>query len=256
MKHLTSVAVLVLFAVPCIAGDSLPVLHQDDVILFQGDSITDGGRQREGSDYNHIMGQDYAYIIAAQLGALYPGRNLTFINRGIDGSSVIDLAGRWQRETLDLKPNVLSILIGVNDTLFRDPKTENVEQFEQVYDKLLADTLAVLPNVKIVLCEPFLLPVGNDHGWPNLKDKNIFAAKMIQIKKHQEVVAKLAKKYHLPEVLFQKAFDYACQKAPAQHWSWDGVHPTYAGHGLMVQEWLKTVGTFWPDVSKPLHGKS
>jgi len=247
MKNLAALAFVVVLAVPAIAGGSLPVFHQDDVILFQGDSITDGGRQREGSDYNHIMGQDYGYIIAAQLGALYPGRNLTFINRGISGNSVVDLAGRWPGDTLAFKPNFLSILIGVNDTVFRDPKSETIEQYEQVYDKLLADTLAALPSIKIVLCEPFLLPVGNGHGWPNLKDINIFAAEMAEIKKHQAVVARLAHKYNLPEVLFQKAFDDACLKAPAEHWSWDGVHPTYAGHGLMVQEWLKTVAAFWPN---------
>jgi len=246
MKYLNSLAFAAFLTIPAVAGDAVAVLHKDDVILFQGDSITDGGRQREGNDYNHTMGQDYGYILAAQLGALYPERNLTFINRGISGNSVIDLAARWQRDTLDLKPNFLSILVGVNDTLFRDPKNESIEQFEQVYDKLLADTLAALPNIRIVLCQPFLLPAGNPHGWPNLKDKTIFAAKMIELKKHQEVVTKLAHKYNLPQVPMQTAFDDACRKAPAEHWSWDGVHPTYAGHGLMAVEWLKTVNAFWP----------
>jgi len=205
------------------------------VILFQGDSITDGGRQRTGSDYNHIMGQDYGYLIAAQIGAEYPERNLTFINRGISGNRVTDLAARWQKDTLDLKPNLLSILIGVNDTTSH----ESVDVYEQTYDKLLADTLAALPNVKIILGEPFLLPVG--------KHKDTYAAELTEVKSRQEVVAKLADKYHLPIIHFQKAFDDACLKAPAEHWSWDGVHPTYAGHGLMAQEWLRTASTFWPN---------
>jgi len=256
MKYLKSFAIVIFLAVPALADDSLSVFHKDDVIVFQGDSITEGGRQREGNDYNHTMGQDYAYIIAAQLGALYPERNLTFINRGISGNRVNDLAGRWQRDTLDLKPNFLSILVGVNDTLIHDSKTETVGQYERVYEQLITNTLAALPHVKIVLCEPFLLSVANPHGWPDFKDKKIYDAQMIEIKKHQEVVAKLAEKYHLPEVHFQKAFDDACQKAPAEHWCWDGVHPTYAGHGLMVQEWLKTVNAFWSDASKPLPGKS
>jgi lysophospholipase L1-like esterase len=221
------------------SADSLPIFHLNDVILFQGDSITDGGRARTGNDYNHTMGQDYCYIIAAQLGALYPERNLNFINRGISGNTVNDLAARWQSDTLDLKPNILSILVGVNDTLIGEPKGETIEQYEQVYDKLLADTLAALPGVKIVLCQPFLLPVGGH--------KNTYESESAEIKKHQEVVARLADKYHFPEVLFQQAFNDACQKAPAEHWSWDGVHPTYAGHGLMVQEWLKTVNAFWPN---------
>jgi lysophospholipase L1-like esterase len=221
-------------------------LKTNDVILFQGDSITDGGRQKGGADYNHIMGQCYAYIIAADLGAQLPERNLTFINRGIDGNSVVDLAQRWQKDTLDIKPNMLSIAIGVNDTVFRKPADESVEQFEAIYDKLLGDTLAALPKIKIVLCEPFLLPVGNTHNWPQLNDPNTFKAEMTELKKHQDVVAKLAQKYNLPEVMLQKAFDDACKKAPPEHWSWDGVHPTYAGHGLMVQEWKRAVDNAWP----------
>lgn len=239
MKKLSTIFSLILLAVPCFADDAMPVFHQNDVVLFQGDSITDGGRQRTGNDYNHTMGQDYGYIISAQIGAQFPERNLTFINRGISGNTVTDLAGRWQSDTLDLKPNFLSILVGVNDTVIGEPKGETVEQYEQVYDKLLADTLAALPQVKIVLGQPFLLPVG--------KHKATYDAEMVEIKKHQDVVARLAAKYHLPEVLYQQAYNDACQKAPAEHWSWDGVHPTYAGHGLMVREWLQTVNAFWPN---------
>jgi lysophospholipase L1-like esterase len=219
----------------CEGGDDLPALHTGDIVLFQGDSITDGGRQRTGSDYNHIMGQSYAYILAAMIGALHPGRNLTFINRGIGGNRVSDLAARWQADTLNLKPNVLSILVGINDTLSGN---ESPEQYQQVYDKLLADTVTALPNTKIVLGEPFLLPVGNH--------KAHYTAELAELKKRQEVVATLAQKYHLPLVRYQEAFDEACRKAPPEHWSWDGVHPQYAGHGLMVLEWLKTVKQFWP----------
>jgi lysophospholipase L1-like esterase len=218
------------------AAEPFPVLHTNDVILFQGDSITDGGRQRKGSDYNHIMGQCYPYIIAATIGAQLPERNLTFINRGNSGNTVVDLAARWQADTLALKPQLLSILIGVNDTL--SSKGETVEVFEQTYDKLLADTIAALPGVKIVLGEPFLMPVG--------KYTENYAAQLAEVKKRADVVAKLAAKYNLPLVRYQQALDDACRKAPAIHWSWDGVHPTYAGHGLMTQQWLDTVNKFWP----------
>jgi hypothetical protein len=84
MKSIASTLfALAAFAASVFATDNLPVLHKDDVVLFQGDSITDGGRQRTGNDYNHTMGQCYACIISAQIGALYPERNLTFINRGL-----------------------------------------------------------------------------------------------------------------------------------------------------------------------------
>jgi lysophospholipase L1-like esterase len=236
MKKLATLSAIVLFAIPVLADDSMPVFHKDDIILFQGDSITDGGRQREGSDFNHIMGQDYGYIIAAQIGSQFPERNITFINRGDSGNKVTDLARRWQNDTLNLKPNLLSILVGINDTLFGGG---SIEDYETTYDKLLSDTLAALPNVKIVLGEPFLLPVG--------KYKDNYDVQLAEVQKRQLVVAKLADKYHLPIIHYQKAFDDACLHTPADHWSWDGVHPTYAGHGLMVREWLRTVNAFWPN---------
>ena len=225
-------------AVSVIAQSPFPFFHSNDVVLFQGDSITDGGRWRTGNDNNHIMGQDYAYILAAQIGAQSPERNLTFLNRGIGGEQVRDLAARWQTDTIDLKPNLISILVGINDTLMAGDKAETVEQYEATYDALLAKTIAALPATKIVLGEPFLLPAGHY--------KDIYATQLIEVKKRQAVVAKLAVKYHLPLIEYQQVFDQACRRAPPEDWSWDGVHPTYAGHWLMAQEWLKTVAAFWP----------
>ncbi|MDP9051776.1 MAG: SGNH/GDSL hydrolase family protein, partial [Acidobacteriota bacterium] len=219
------------------AQQPLPFLQPHAVILFQGDSITDGGRQRTGSDYNHIMGQDYAYLLAAQIGAQSPERDLVFINRGISGNRVPDLEARWQDDTIALHPQLLSILIGVNDLLAVGERAVTLEQYEAGYDKLLAETIAALPETKIVLAQPFLLPVG--------KQKADYAANMAEMRKRQAVVDRLGAKYHLPVVHYQQAFDVACAKASPEHWSWDGVHPTYAGHGLMAAEWLKTVNAFW-----------
>jgi lysophospholipase L1-like esterase len=239
MKKVGLSAALYLLSTSAFAQQPLPTFHPNDIIVFQGDSITDGGRQRTGNDFNHIMGQDYAYILAAQIGLEYPDRNLTFVNRGIGGEQVRDLAARWQTDTLDLKPSLLSILVGINDTLIKGDKSETLEQYEATYDALLAKTIAALPATRIVLGEPFILPVG--------KYKDNYAAQLAEVKKRQEVVAKLAAKYHLPLIHYQQTFDEACKKAPADHWSWDGVHPTYAGHALMAQEWLKTISAFWPN---------
>ena len=215
----------------------LPFLQAHDVVLFQGDSITDGGRQRTGSDYNHIMGQDYAYLLAARIGAESPERELVFLNRGISGDRLPDLAARWRADTIALHPQLLSILVGINDLMATGDRAVTAEQFEAGYDKLLAETIAALPTTKIVLGEPFLLPVG--------KQKADFAANIAEMKKRQAAIDRLGQKYHLPVVHYQQAMDAACAKAPPEHWSWDGVHPTYAGHGLMAQEWLKTVDAFW-----------
>lgn len=216
-------------------SSAMPVFHPHDVVLFQGDSITDGGRWRTGQDFNHIMGQDYAYILAAQLGEEFPERDVTFLNRGISGNRVSDLAARWQADTLALKPNMVSILVGVNDFILPG---ESVEQYERAYDQLIGETLAALPGVKIVLGEPFLLPVG--------QHRDSYAADMATVGKLQEAVARLAAKYHLPEVMYQDAMNTACKRAPADRWSWDGVHPTYAGHAVLAKAWLETVNGFWP----------
>jgi lysophospholipase L1-like esterase len=220
------------------AQPSAPFLHRNDVVLFQGDSITDGGRWRTGDDLNHIMGQDYAYLLAAKLGAEHPDLHLTFLNRGISGDRITTLSARWQADTLALKPNVLSILVGINDTLSNQASGESTAQYEQGYDQLLSNTLAALHGIKIVLGEPFLLPVG--------KHRATYASELAELNKRQAVVEKLAAKYHLPIVRYQRAFDAACRDAPPEYWSWDGVHPTYAGHWLMMQTWLAATDAFWP----------
>lgn len=222
-----------LSAAPSSMDSAFPVLRPKNTVVFFGDSITDGGRARKGRDYNHTMGQGYAFILAAMLGDQFAERDLTFINRGISGDTVPDLQARWKVDVIDLKPDVLSILVGVNDTFFPKGAGETVEQYEQGYDKLLGDTLAALPGVKIVLGQPFLLPVG--------KFKDNYATSFAKLKEHQAVVDRLAAKYHLPVIRYQEAFDAACRRAPADHWLWDGVHPHYAGHDLMAREWMKTV---------------
>jgi len=216
------------------APDAISIFKKDARILFQGDSITDGNRGRN-ADPNHILGHGYQFIIAAKYGALYADRNLTFQNKGISGNKVTDLEKRWKTDTLDLKPDVLSILIGVNDTGANLP----FDQYEQIYDTLLSDVKAANPDVKLVLCEPFTLAVGGVKGKWETWSANI--------KTRREIVAKLAQKHHAALVCFQKAFDDACQKAPAEHWIWDGVHPTYAGHQLMADEWVRAVKAFWPE---------
>jgi len=103
------------------------------------------------------------------------------------------------------------------------------------YDSLLARTIAALPNTRIILGEPFLLPAG--------KFKDGYPAKIAELKKRQEVVARLAAKYNPPLIRYQQLFDEALKRAPAEFWCWNGVHPHYAGHGLMAEEWIKTVAT-------------
>jgi len=205
------------------------------VILFQGDSITDGNRGRN-ADLNHIMGHGYAFSIAGRLGADFPEKKMIFYNRGISGNKVNDLAKRWQTDTLDLKPDVLSILVGINDAasvVFQREPVISVEKYEELYQSLLDQTLLKFPNVLFVLCEPFILKVG--------KVKDNWDSFSADIEKRQAIVRKLSLKYNAVYVGFQDVFNKACEKAPAVYWMWDGVHPTVPGHELMAREWMKQV---------------
>ncbi len=206
------------------------------VILFQGDSITDGNRGRN-DDPNHIMGHGYVFGIASRLGADYPEKRLEFYNRGISGNKVDDLANRWQNDTLDLKPDMLSILIGVNDTgsvVYQRKPIITVEKYEEVYRSLLEMTWKEFPQILFVLGEPFILPVGGvKENW------DAFHSDII---KRQFVVRSLAQEFDAVFVGFQEMFNRACKKAPADYWIWDGVHPRVAGHELMAREWIKQVG--------------
>jgi len=214
------------------AAEPIPAFTPGARILFQGDSITDGNRGRN-TDPNHILGHGYAFIIAARQGAAFPAAKLHFINRGVSGNTVLDLEKRWQNDTLELKPDILSILIGVND----NGKGVPLDQYEQTYDKLITDARLANPETKLVLCEPFGLPVG--------KRKEDSETWFAGIKKRQEIVTRLARKHGAALVRFQRVFDEATKRAPADYWIWDGVHPTYTGHQLMADEWERAVREFW-----------
>lgn len=202
--------------------------------LFQGDSITDGNRTRD-NDWNHIMGHGYAYLIASRLWYDCTDKGFHFFNRGISGNKATDLVVRWQKDTMDIKPDLLSILIGVNDanSVIDNHDIETLVVFEETLRSLLTQTKAQLPKIKIVLCEPFILPVG--------KVKDNWGAWSAEIKKRQQVVKKIAGEFSTIYVSLQEEFNNACKKAPAEYWIWDGIHPMPAGHELIARKWIGTV---------------
>lgn len=216
----------------------LVVLPPNPIILFQGDSITDGNRGRN-QDPNHILGHGYQFIIAANLAAHEPERQFHFLNRGISGSEVGDLVKRWQEDVIALKPDLLSVLIGINDfTHVVDGRSAgSAADYERAYDALLTATRKELPSIRFVLGEPFILAAG--------KREAEYSRLLSGLQPYQAAVERLATKHHAPVVHYQRLFDTACTRAPASYWVWDGVHPTYAGHGLMASEWMKTVTTFY-----------
>ncbi|MEK3723926.1 SGNH/GDSL hydrolase family protein [Paenibacillus sp. FSL H8-0034] len=204
-------------------------IQQGDVVLFQGDSITDAGRNRDKSD---DLGKGYALMAAAQFSTLYPEKQATFINRGISGNRVVDLQQRWQQDCIDLKPNVVSIYIGINDTWRRYDRNDptSTEQFAEGYRKLLTETVAAT-GARLVLIEPFLLPVPEDRKrWREDLDPKI------------TVVRELAVDFGARLVCLDGLFAQASTRAAAAFWAPDGVHPSPGGHALIAKAWLQTVG--------------
>lgn len=203
-------------------------------ILFQGDSITDGNRSRD-DDLNHVMGHGYAYLIAARLGCDHPTRGLDFVNRGVSANTVDDLVARWDDDTVALSPDLVSVLVGVNDVarLVRGAGATSVDGVEAGCRKLLRRTRDRLPGARLVLCEPFLLPVGEPgEHW------SAWSGAMARV---QAVVAVLATEFGAVHVPLQDTFDAASAQAPAEHWAWDGIHPTPAGHELIARRWVEVV---------------
>jgi len=204
------------------------------VILFQGDSITDGARVRtEG--HSHVLGDSYANIIGSRLGYEWANQLPVFYNRGISGNRVSDLYARWNEDVISLNPSLISILIGVNDawrTMEGEP-SGITDRFERAYRHILEETREVLPHAKLVLCEPFILNTGaTAENWSHWSEI---------LTKYQRIVRELASEFNAIFVPLQSSFDEACAQAEASYWLWDGVHPTPAGHELIARQWLSTV---------------
>ncbi|MEO5681626.1 MAG: GDSL-type esterase/lipase family protein [Chitinophagaceae bacterium] len=203
------------------------------VFLFQGDSITDGNRGRN-TDPNHIMGHGYAFSIASRVGADFPAAGYTFFNRGISGNTIPDLQHRWQADTLNIQPDVLSILIGINDTaafVENRPAALDAADFESGYRKLLESAIASNPAILFVLGLPFVYAVGKrKENWQLWSDSTAQRA---------EKVKKLATDFNAVLIDYPSMFDKAIYKAPADYWIWDGIHPTVPAHELMAREWIR-----------------
>lgn len=205
------------------------VFNDNDRVLFQGDSITDWGRSR--TDDNNLGG-GYAAMCAAWISAAYPARKITFLNRGISGNRACDLKARWQADCIDLKPNWVSILIGINDTwrAFDSNSPTTAEAYEVDYRAILTDARAKL-DAKFILCEPFVLPCPPDREkWRLDLDAKINAAR------------KLAREFEAIFVPFDGLFAAAATQREPAFWAGDGVHPSAAGNALMTQAWLRAVG--------------
>lgn len=199
-----------------------------EVILFQGDSITDTGRNRE---VETDRGKGYMLIASSLYGARFPDRQTTFWNRGCGGHTVKALRDRWQRDCIDLQPTLVSILVGINDNVMAgtENKSNTIEEFAAVYRELLEQTKTKL-GARLLIIEPFLLP--------NRADYELWRA---DVNLRIEVTRALARDYHATYIPMDGILAQACTRADAAYWSHDGVHLTPAGHALLAKAWLNAV---------------
>lgn len=203
------------------------MLKDNSLLLFQGDSITDTGRT--GSpDPNSSLGEGYPAKIAAKLAE----KGIKVINRGISGNRTWDLLNRWDNDCIDIQPDYISLLIGVNDTWRRydSGMVTTAEEYEANMRRLL-DRITTETKAKIILINIFLLDVTPDKAQmrPDLVEK-------------QEVISRLIKDYDVTFVDIQALFDkMVADGTPMEKLSADGVHPTDFGHEVIAEEWLRCV---------------
>ncbi len=208
-------------------------------ILFQGDSITDMGRDR--SKFNGI-GTGYPFLVRAYLGEKYPNE-YEVLNRGISGNRIVDLYARIKDDFINLQPDYASIYIGVNDTLHEIYHQNGVEtkKFEKIYTMLLEEITEACPNTKILLIAPFVLDGGVTCNTP--EKLNRLEEFRTDVAEKAAVVEKLANKFNFPLLKIQPIFDEALKRAPAEYWSQDGIHPSPYGHEMIKNHWLEVFET-------------
>lgn len=207
------------------------LIEKDAVVLFQGDSITDAGRDRANG---YDLGRGYSSMVAAWFSMMHPEMNVQFLNRGIGGNTVRGLQSRWQADCLDLQPTWVSIMVGINEAARRFVYNEpmSADEYESIYRDILTRARDQL-NARLILIEPFVLPTDSDRMlWRTDLDPKI------------QVVRGLAREFNAILVPLDGIFAAAAAKRELAYWAVDGVHPTPAGHALVTQSWLRSVKAF------------
>lgn len=216
------------------AGFSEAEIPKGSCILFQGDSITDAGRDRGAyyANMNGGMGHGYVHQIVTELLGMNPGKDLRIYNRGVSGNKVYQLRDRWEDDCMMLKPDVLSVLIGVND--FWHTLSGRYDGTAKVYEDdfiaLLERTKNQLPDVKLIIGEPFVLHEGTSIEADRWRGA---------FEDYQAAARRVADQFQATFIPYQQIFSEALKKAPTSYWCPDGVHPSMAGNYLMAKAWLK-----------------
>lgn len=207
-------------------------------ILFQGDSITDAGRSRQNT---RELGVGYPHLIKAMMNCNAPGE-YEFINKGISGNRIVDVYARIKADIINLAPDVMTILIGIND-IWHEIDFKNgidAEKFERIYAMLIEEVREALPDIRIVILEPFVLPASATTGeLEGGVDKYAYFREETELR--AAAAKRIAEKFGLEFIPLQKLFDEKAQLVSPAYWLGDGVHPTEAGHMLIANEVIKVI---------------
>lgn len=220
-------------------------------VVFIGDSITDGNwgnvynykktsAERSQTDMNHIYGHSYVMLVASDIQSARPRAGHKFYNRGFSGHKLSDLAARWQEDVLDLHPDILSVLVGTNDLHAylgsHDDEDFDFDGWKEMYRQLLRRVREQNPQVKLVLCTPFVAREGS------LAKSPTYGLRERMTRRMAGVVRELCEEFNAVCVPFDSLFEKLIGSEPEpSYWIWDGIHPTPAGHRRMADLWKKKV---------------
>lgn len=216
----------------------LPEFRKGSRLLFIGDSITDMKWGRNEKDRNHYLGHSYVYLIASRLGVDIPDSELEFFNRGISGHRLGDLKARWEKDAIDMKPDLLSILVGINDVGKSNGKGIDLEKWESDYRFILENSRKANPDLRVVLLNPFVLECGRFTD-----QKELWNYWRRETDKLCKITEQLAVDFGAVHIETEKIFDAAASAVSPDHWIWDGVHPLPQGHELIARNWIQKVAS-------------
>lgn len=234
------------------------ILTDKDTVLFSGDSITEGNRGLK-MDCNHIFGHGYQYIVAGELSLKYCAERPKFINKAYSGYTMPRLLETWKEDVLDNNPTVLSILDGVNDGMWGFQNNISSDEANRIYEEALIKAITLtrekVPDVKIIICEPFYFPLDNsdpsyrftphpdcesDFKRPDTDEsRESMDYRFETVQGTRKSAKKVAEKYGCTFVPLYDKFTEQFENTKREYFIWDGTHPTIAGHMLIAKEWLK-----------------
>ena len=199
--------------------------------LFQGDSVTDAGRDHE-DDFD--LGPGYPRMVAKYFEKKYPAQ-FSFVNTGTSGDTSACIYARMGTEILNIHPDYMSLLVGFNDISHLITNNDGIapHRYEQLLCMLIEDVTQALPGIKIIMLEPYVLKgVSTEPNWTKLNPG---------VRNNASIAKRVAEKYGLPFVTLQDKFDALCSEKPAEFWVQDGIHPTENGHRVIADELIKAI---------------